>query len=69
MVLRLSLEIGENEVGQFKRFAVMVQYAPVQIGGRKFICPVRSLALDLTSAGLTSGLDRCANRVAERRFL
>ena len=28
----------------------------LQIGGRKFICPVRSLALDLTSAGLTSGL-------------
>ena len=56
VVLRLSLEIGENEVGQFKRFAVMVQYAPVQIGGRNFICPVRSLALDLTSAGLTSGL-------------
>ena len=56
VVLRLSLEIGENEVGQFKRFAVMVQYAPVQIGGRNFICPARSLALDLTSAGVTSAL-------------
>jgi VWFA-related protein len=55
-VLRLTLEIGENEVGQFKRFAVMVQYAPVQIGGRNFICPVRSLALDLASAGVTSSL-------------
>ena len=48
MVLRLSLEIGENEVGQFKRFAVMVQYAPVQIGGRNFICPVESgVGLDI----------------------
>jgi VWFA-related protein len=56
VVLRLSIEIGENEVGQFKRFAVMVQYAPVQIGGRNFICPVRSLALDLASAGVTSSL-------------
>ena len=55
-VLRLTLEIGENEVGQFKRFAVMVQYAPVQIGGRNFICPVRSLALDLASAGVTASL-------------
>ncbi len=55
-VLRLTLEIGENEVGQFKRFAVMVQYAPVQIGGRSFICPVRSLALDLASASVTSSL-------------
>lgn len=55
-VLRLTLEIGENEVGQFKRFAVMVQYASVQIGGRNFICPVRSLALDLASAGVTSSL-------------
>jgi VWFA-related protein len=56
VVLRLSIEIGENEVGQFKRFAVMVQYAPVQIGGRNFICPARSLALDLASAGVTSSL-------------
>jgi VWFA-related protein len=55
-VLRLTLEIGENEVGRFKRFAVMVQYAPVQIGGRTFICPVRSLASDLASAGVTSSL-------------
>jgi VWFA-related protein len=54
--LRLTLEIGENEVGQFKRVAVMVQYAPVQIGGRNFICPVRSVALDLASAGGNSGL-------------
>jgi VWFA-related protein len=55
-VLRLTLEIGENEVGHFKRFAVMVQYAPVEIGGQSFICPVRSLALDLASAGATSSL-------------
>jgi VWFA-related protein len=55
-VLRLILEIGENEVGQFKRVAVMVQYAPVQIGGRNFICPVRSVAFDLASAGATSSL-------------
>jgi VWFA-related protein len=56
VVLRLSVEIGENEVGQFKRFAVMVQYAPVQIGGRNFTCPLRSLALDLASASVTSSL-------------
>ena len=55
-VLRLTLEIGENEVGQFKRFAVMVQYAPVQISGRNFICPARSLALDLASADVSSSL-------------
>jgi VWFA-related protein len=55
-VLRLTLEIGENGVGQFKRFAVMVQYAPVEIGDRKFICPVRSLASDLAAAGVTSSL-------------
>jgi VWFA-related protein len=56
VVLRLSIEIGENEVGKFKRLAVMVQYAPVQIGDRNFICPVRSLALDLASVGVTSSL-------------
>jgi VWFA-related protein len=34
---------------------VMVEYAPVQIGARNFICPVRSLALDLSSADGNSG--------------
>ena len=56
VIPRLSLEIGEDDVGQFKRFAVMVHYAPVQIGGRTFICPTRSLAFDWASAGVTSSL-------------
>ena len=56
-VLRLTLEIGENEVGQFKRVAVMVQYAPVQIGDRTFICPARSLVLDLGVSNVNSSLE------------
>ena len=56
VVLRLSIEIGPNEVGQFKRVAVMVQYAPVQIGDRTFICPARSLALDLGISDVNSSL-------------
>jgi VWFA-related protein len=56
VVLRLSIEIGENEVGQFKRVAVMVQYAPVQIGDRTFICPARSLALDLGISDVNSSV-------------
>ncbi len=56
VILRLSIEIGEDRVGQFKRFAVLVEYAPIQIGGRNFICPARSLAVDWTSAGVTTSL-------------
>ncbi len=45
VILRISMETDGNAGDQFRRVAVMVQYAPVQIGDRKFICPVRSLAL------------------------
>ena len=45
VILRISIETDGNAGDQFRRVAVMVQYAPVQIGDRKFICPVRSLAL------------------------
>lgn len=47
VILRISIETDENGSAQFRRVAVMVQYAPVQIGDRKFICPARSLTLDL----------------------
>jgi hypothetical protein len=56
VILRISIETDENGSDQFRRVAVMVQYAAVQIGDRKFICPARSLALDLGIADVNSSL-------------
>ena len=55
-ILRISLETDENGSDQFRRVAVMVQYAPVQIGDRTFICPARSLALELGISDVNSSL-------------
>jgi VWFA-related protein len=56
VILRISIETDENGSDQFRRVAVMVQYAPVQIGDRTFICPARSLALDLGISDENSSL-------------
>lgn len=56
VILRISIETDENGSDQFRRVAVMVQYAPVQIGDRTFICPARSLALDLGISDVNSSL-------------
>ena len=56
IILRISIETDENGSEQFRRVAVMVQYAPVQIGDRTFICPARSLALELGISDVNSSL-------------
>ena len=44
-ILRLLIE-AETKPGQpVSRAAILVEYGPVDIGGRTYICPVRSLAL------------------------
>jgi VWFA-related protein len=50
-VLRITLEAALKPGGPLVRAATMVQYAPVSIGDRKFICPVRSLALSVQNGG------------------
>ena len=56
VILRISIETDKNGSDQFRSVAVMVQYAPVQIGDRTFICPARSLALDLGISDANSSL-------------
>jgi hypothetical protein len=56
IILRISIEIDENGSDQFRRVAVMVQYGPVRIGDRTFICPARSLALELGISDVNSSL-------------
>jgi VWFA-related protein len=56
IILRISIEIDENGSDQFRRVAVMVQYGPVRIGDRTFICPARSLTLELGISDVNSSL-------------
>ena len=47
-IFRISIVIDANDMDWFRRMELMVKYGPVQIGDRKFICPVNSLALQLS---------------------
>lgn len=44
-VLRITIEADGSDSEEFQRAAIMVQYGAVEIGGIKYTCPVRSLAL------------------------
>jgi VWFA-related protein len=44
-VLRITIEAELSSGNPLKRAATMIEYRPVTIGERKFICPVRSLAI------------------------
>ena len=56
-ILRITMEAELKKDTPFRRAAILVQYGPVPIGGRTFICPVRSLALSdaLQNAQVFSG--------------
>jgi hypothetical protein len=43
-ILRITIEADSPESSAFQRAAMLVQYGAVEIGGKTFICPVRSLA-------------------------
>ncbi len=44
-VLRVTLEASLDEGSPITRVATVIEYGPVTIGDRKFICPLRSMAL------------------------
>ena len=46
-ILRITLEAELNPGGPLLRAATVVQYGPVMIGDRSYICPVRSLAFSM----------------------
>jgi hypothetical protein len=50
-ILRVTVEVDAKESVPFQRAAIMVQYGPVQIGNREFICPVFSVALSRALSG------------------
>jgi VWFA-related protein len=52
-VIRITLEADLKSGGPLMRATTMVEYGPVRIGDRSFICPVRSLALSIQKPGKT----------------
>ena len=63
-VMRLTIQADLSNGDPLLRAETMVQYGPVTIGDRQFICPVRSLAISMESAsGLGSGHSATPNGV------
>jgi hypothetical protein len=46
-ILRLTLQAELKPTDPLSRADLLVEYAPVEIGGQTYICPVRSVALSL----------------------
>lgn len=44
-ILRLTLETAVDPSLSIVRGDIMVEYGPVEIGGRSYICPVRSVSI------------------------
>jgi hypothetical protein len=56
-ILRLTVEADLPFGSPIVRGDIMVEYGPVEIGGRTYMCPVRSVSISLTLAGLMGGRD------------
>jgi hypothetical protein len=50
-ILGIAIETNSKDGAPFPWAAILVQYGPVEIGDREFICPVRSLALSTAVPG------------------
>ena len=51
-ILRITLDAELNPSEPITRNAVSIDYGTVEMGGKNFICPVRSLAASVTRAYL-----------------
>ena len=72
-VLRISLEAELRESDPVSRSAIAVQYGGVVIGGKRYVCPVRSVAIsEVYNADIEKidgiGLERRVNEVEFSRY-
>ncbi len=49
-ILRVTIESDLKPSDPIMRAAILVQYGPVEMDGKSYICPVRSLAISLTKS-------------------
>jgi len=67
-VLRITVEASLSSDDPLLRAATMIEYGPVTIGDRQFICPMRSLAISREPAwmaGASSGSSAALNGVGD----
>jgi VWFA-related protein len=57
-VLRLTIDADLSKADPLLRAATAIEYGPVTIGDRKFICPLRSIAVSQEQAGAGAGTAR-----------
>ena len=46
-ILRLTLEAAPRPNGPIAKANILIEYGPVEIGGRSYICPIKSVGLSL----------------------
>lgn len=68
-ILRITIDPELKEDGPISRSAIAVDYGPVEIGGRTYMCPVRSIALSKARTRLGGDMsDRTVLRINEVTF-
>jgi hypothetical protein len=68
-VLRVTIESDLKPSDPISRAAISVQYGPVEIGGKSYICPVHSIAISLTKSHAGGDMsDREILRINEVSF-
>lgn len=68
-ILRVTLDPELKADGPVMRSAIAVDYGPVEIGGKRYICPVHSIAISLARTRLGGDLsERTILRVNEVKF-
>ena len=64
-ILRLTVQADPPLGSSILQADIMVAYAPVDIGGKLYTCPVRSVSISLDDAGLSGGLVPLGRRAAQ----
>jgi len=54
-ILRLTVQADPPLGSTILEGDILVEYGPVEIGGKMYTCPLRSVSVSLTMAGLASG--------------
>jgi len=69
VVFRVTVESDLKPSDPIMRAAISVQYGPIEIGGKSYICPVHSIAISLTKSYAGGDMsDREILRINEVRF-
>ena len=55
-ILRLTVQADPAFGSSVFRGDIMVEYGPVEIGGKTYTCPIRSVSISLTAEGLMGGI-------------